>query len=187
MTILASASNISADRALTIAAASLEKKGLAFWSPSYKVVSVDREAILVRYVPYYIMQICFAIPGGLRGKMGGRQIMAMEGITGEAGVALGAPSASEQEIPGDFVLVPRFDEREAREAIVRKLEQHMVRRKRVIPVIEHEFMELIYKPVYAVPLTYEDRRGVRHKCRKIVDGESGYLVYRYDRMEGLFG
>ena len=78
-------------------------------------------------------------------------------------------------------------EREAREAIVRKLEQHMVRRKRVIPVIEHEFMELIYKPVYAVPLTYEDRRGVRHKCRKIVDGESGYLVYRYDRMEGLFG
>ena len=61
MTILASASNISADRAVTIAAASLEKKGLAFWSPSYKVVSVDREAILVRYVPYYIMQICFAI------------------------------------------------------------------------------------------------------------------------------
>ena len=54
-------------------------------------------------------------------------------------------------------------------------------------MIEHEFMELIYKPVYAVPLTYEDRRGVRHKCRKIVDGESGYLVYRYDRMEGLFG
>ena len=92
MTILASASNISADRAVMIAAASLEKKGLAFWSPSYKVVSVDREAILVRYVPYYIMQICFAIPGGLRGKMGGRQIMAMEGITGEAGVALGAPS-----------------------------------------------------------------------------------------------
>ena len=52
MTILASASNISADRAVMIAAASLEKKGLAFWSPSYKVVSVDREAILVRYVPY---------------------------------------------------------------------------------------------------------------------------------------
>ena len=71
MTILASASNISADRALTIAAASLEKKGLAFWSPSYKVVSVDREAILVRYVPIISMQICFAIPGGLRGKMGG--------------------------------------------------------------------------------------------------------------------
>lgn len=187
MNILASASNISPERAINIAAASLEKKGLAFWSPSYKVISADRDGLQVRYVPYYIMHVCFAIPSGLRKKMGGRQLMAMEGITGEAGVALGAPSASEQDIPEDSILLPKFDEGAARETILRKLEQHLVRRKRIIPVIEQEFMQLIYKPVYVVGLTYEDGRGQRHQCRKIVDGESGYLVYRYDRMEGLFG
>lgn len=182
MTFLASETRIGAEEAVRIAVLSVEKRGMAFWEQKRKVTKVYEEEIKKVYFPYYIMNVHYRLKSNLINKMENRQIMAMEGLTGEVGVVVGPPVARETDEDGCRIIRPAFTEEDARKRIIEYMSRHFVRTKRAIPEILSGDLLVIYKPAFIVPLEFEVKNRTQ-RARKVVDAESGYVVYRYDLME----
>lgn len=179
MKVLVSKINISIENAIVIAKASIEKKGLAFWETTRKVVQTYNDEIREVYFPYFIFDVTYRKSGLFSKTMNYRQIMAMDGVTGEVGVVIGMPIADEEELESKNIINARFAMEEAQLRIEDYMKKYFVRTKRFIPQIENSNMFIIYKPAYIIPLDFEDKEGIK-KCCKVVDAESGCLVYRYD-------
>ncbi len=184
MILNASTPTISIDKAIEIAKTSIEKKGLACLEPLRKVISIDINNLRKTHFPYYILDIVFCAESVIRGKNYGRQVMAMDGLTGEVGVVVGIPKAQKVYAKERNISFPNFTELQAENRIIDYMVRYTVCRKRFIPVLKSRELSLVYKPAYIIMTTYEEK-GRQYLCRKIVDAESGYLVYRYDSIKDL--
>lgn len=184
MTFLASETRIGAGEAVRIAILSVEKRGMAFWEQKRKVTRVYEDEIKKVYFPYFIMNVHYSIRSRLVNKLENRQIMAMEGLTGEVGVVVGPPVARETAEDGCRIIRPAFAEDDARKRITDYMSRYFVRTKRAIPEILSDELFIIYKPAFIVPLDFEVKNQIQH-TRKVIDAESGYVVYRYDLKEIL--
>lgn len=184
MICLASEVNFSLEQAVSIAKNSIEKKGLAFWEASRKVTKVYDEEIHMVYFPYHIMDLIYKAKSGVLKKVEARQIMAMEGVTGEVGAVVGIPVCQEKELPEEMLAKSSYTAEETEARIIDYTQRYFVRTKRFIPEIIDQKQFLVYKPAYIIPLDFEVKGRVEH-TRKVVDAESGYLVYRYDRIAEL--
>lgn len=184
MTFLASETRISAEEAVRIAVQSVEKRGMAFWEQKRKVTKIYEDEIKKIYFPYFIMNVHYSIKNRLVNKIENRQIMAMEGLTGEVGVVVGPPVAREMDEDGCCLIRPVFTNEDVKKRIIDYMSRYFVRTKRAIPEILSSDFLIIYKPAFIVPLEFEVKSGIQ-RTRKVVDAESGYVIYRYDLKEIL--
>lgn len=184
MICLASEVNFSLEQAVIIAKNSIEKKGMAFWEPTRKVTQVYQDKIHLVYFPYHIMDLIYQAKSGVIRKVTARQIMAMEGVTGEVGAVVGIPVCQEKDLPEEQIARSTYDEAETEARIIDYTQRYFVRTKRFIPEILEKKQFVVYKPAYIIELDFELKGQIQH-TRKVVDAESGYLVYRYDRIDNL--
>lgn len=182
MICLVSEANFSREEAIKKAIGSIEKKGMAIWETTKKVTKVYEDTIREVYFPYYILDISYTAKAGLFKTVESRQIMAMEGVTGEVGVVVGPPIAQEKDIADEKLVPVRFEEEEADKRIIDYFERHLVRTRRQIPKITETKRFIIYKPAYLISMDFTVKGESQH-CRKVVDAESGEMVYRYDFKE----
>lgn len=182
MLCLVSEINFSRQEAIKKAINSIEKKGMAIWETTKKVTKVYEDTIRQVYFPYFILDATYTGKPGLFRTIESRQIMAMEGVTGEVGIVIQPPIAQEKDLE-EIKLVPaNFTEEEAEKRIIDYMQQYFVRNRRMIPQIKETKLFLIYKPAYLISLDFTVKGELQH-CRKVVDAESGEMVYRYDFKE----
>lgn len=184
LNLLASEDIVKRDGAVQIAIHSIEKKGLAFWEPKRSVVCIHHDDVHKVYFPYFIMEIYYKANTGPIKWREARQLMAMEGLTGQVGAVIGIPCARTVGDPDAKIISPVFTDEEAANRITDYMKRYFVRTKRLIPEILHSHIFTLYKPAYIAPLDFKVKGRVEH-ARKVVDAESGYLVYRYDRYKEL--
>ena len=167
---------ISRERAESIVVRNLERR--RFWDflmPS-RCRTATPEAVEVMYLPYWIAIVENSIPltGGRFG-----MVVAMDGVRGELGIAIGCPDFSKKPPSGVRLVSGTISRGEAQKRIYDYARTQYSRKKKVLPVTTICRLEEVYMPYYVVQARVVSTRE-NFRVTRFIDAETGVPVYRYD-------
>ena len=131
------------------------------------------------YFPFWVAGAVARFESGVRRGRVVSLFMAVDGYTGQAGVAFGAPKAVETDVPDDAVVPSQVTPEQCEDLMKREASLQVSRRARALPRVELGRPLLIHKPIWVMRMSAEGRRGGREFFR-FIDGETGITVFRYD-------
>lgn len=128
------------------------------------------------YMPYWVTLMKATVRRQVMPERTVAVVGAVDGFSGHAGISSSWPVLKELDVCEDVVLLPRVTQDEAREASYREVTRIIGQKARTKPELEVMREALVYKPTWVLSC----RNGRSKTFYRFVDGETGYITYRYD-------